>query len=105
VLLLPMLVWFLLFLYKPMEGLQIAFKDFRPLLGVEGSPWIGFAHFETFFRSFYFAELIVNTCFTVEQGDVVTIITDDQHAHLARVVAEVASEKGAWPVVMNNETR
>ncbi len=51
------------------------------------------------------AELIVNTCFTVEQGDVVTIITDDQHADLAKVVADVASEKGAWPVVMNNETQ
>ena len=51
------------------------------------------------------AELIVNTCFTVEQGDVVTIITDDQHAALAKVVADVASEKGAWPVVMNNETQ
>jgi len=51
------------------------------------------------------AELIVNTCFTVEQGDVVTIITDDQHAHLAKVVAEVAAERGAWPVIMNNETQ
>ena len=51
------------------------------------------------------AELIVNTCFTVEQGDVVTIITDDEHAHLAKVVAEVAAERGAWPVIMNNETQ
>ncbi len=51
------------------------------------------------------AELIVNTCFTVEQGDVVTIITDDEHAALAKVVADVASEKGAWPVIMNNETQ
>ena len=30
------------------------------------------------------AELIVDTCFTVEKGDVVTIITDDQHAHAGR---------------------
>ena len=51
------------------------------------------------------AELIVNTCFTIEQGDVVTIITDDQHAHLAKVVADVAAEKGAWPVIMNNEAQ
>ena len=47
---------------------------------------------------------IVDTCFTVEQGDVVTIITDDEHAHLAKVVAEVAAERGGWPVIMNNET-
>lgn len=51
------------------------------------------------------AELIVDTCFTIEKGDVTTIITDDRHAHLARVVAEVAAERGAWPVVMNNETQ
>lgn len=51
------------------------------------------------------AKLIVDTCFTVEQGDVVTIITDDKHAHLARVVADVAAERGAWPVIMNNETQ
>lgn len=49
------------------------------------------------------AELIVNTCFTVEKDDVVTIITDDKHAHLAHAIAEVATEREAWPVIMNNE--
>ena len=38
------------------------------------------------------AELIVDNCFTVEKGDVVTIISDDQHAPLAKVVAQVAAE-------------
>ncbi|MBA3234679.1 MAG: aminopeptidase [Chloroflexi bacterium] len=51
------------------------------------------------------AELIVDTCFTVEQGDVVTIITDDQHAAMAAVVADVAAERGASPVIMNNEAQ
>jgi leucyl aminopeptidase (aminopeptidase T) len=51
------------------------------------------------------AKLIVDTCFTVDKGDVVTIITDDRHAHLAKVVADVAAERGAWPVIMNNETQ
>ena len=51
------------------------------------------------------AEMIVDTCFTVEKGDTVTIICDDEHAALARVVAQVASERGAWPVIMNNETQ
>jgi leucyl aminopeptidase (aminopeptidase T) len=49
------------------------------------------------------AELIVDTCFTVEPGDTVTIICDDDHAHLAKVVAQVAAERGAAPVIMNNE--
>ena len=44
------------------------------------------------------AELIVNPCFTVGKGDVVTIICDDEHAAQAKVGAQVASEKGAWPV-------
>jgi leucyl aminopeptidase (aminopeptidase T) len=51
------------------------------------------------------AKLIVDTCFSVDKGDVVTIITDDNYAPLAKVVADVAAERGAWPVVMNNETQ
>jgi leucyl aminopeptidase (aminopeptidase T) len=49
------------------------------------------------------AELVVDVCMTVEADDVVTIITDDEHSHEARAVAEVCMERGAWPVVMNNE--
>ncbi|MEJ7695092.1 MAG: hypothetical protein WKF78_00120 [Candidatus Limnocylindrales bacterium] len=51
------------------------------------------------------AELIVDTCFSVEKGDVVTIITDDKHAHMAAIVADVAAERGASPVIMNNESQ
>ncbi len=60
-LLIPPLTYYLIFRYIPIYNAQIAFKDFRALLGVEGSPWIGFDHFETFFKSFYFGELIANT--------------------------------------------
>ena len=49
------------------------------------------------------AELVVDVCFSVEAEDVVTIITDDEHQDQARVVAEVCVERGAWPVIMNNE--
>lgn len=49
------------------------------------------------------AELIVDTCFSVQKDDVVTLITDDAHAHLAHAIAEVATERQAWPVIMNNE--
>jgi putative aldouronate transport system permease protein len=57
----PGIVYFLLFRYLPLWNAQIAFKNFKPLLGVEGSPFIGFKHFITFFNSFYFTELITNT--------------------------------------------
>jgi len=57
----PTLIYFAIFKYGPLWNAQIAFKDFKPLLGVWGSPWVGFEHFETFMNSFYFAELIRNT--------------------------------------------
>src|SRR5919199_5062161 len=49
------------------------------------------------------AALIVDVCFSVEEGDVVTIICDDAREDEARAVAEVCVERGAWPVIMNNE--
>src|ERR687888_833866 len=51
------------------------------------------------------AVLIVDVCFSVEEGDVVTIICDDDREEEARAVAEVVVERGGWPVVMNNETQ
>jgi len=61
IMLLPGLVYFLLFRYLPLWNAQIAFKDFKPLLGVEASPFAGFKYFVTFFKSFYFTQLIGNT--------------------------------------------
>jgi putative aldouronate transport system permease protein len=60
-LLIAPLTYYLVFRYIPIWNAQIAFKDFFALKGVEGSPWVGFQHFEAFFQSFYFSELIVNT--------------------------------------------
>src|ERR1051326_3496700 len=51
------------------------------------------------------AALIVDVCFSVEEGDVVTIICDDDREDEARAVAEVCLERGAWPVIMNNEAQ
>ena len=49
------------------------------------------------------AALVVDVCMSVEDGDVVTIICDDEHAEQAEAVAEVVVERGGWPVMMNNE--
>lgn len=59
----PTLIYFLVFKYGPLWNAQIAFKDFKPLLGVWGSPWVGLEHFETFINSFYFDQLIINTIY------------------------------------------
>jgi leucyl aminopeptidase (aminopeptidase T) len=51
------------------------------------------------------AALVVDVCMSVEEDDVVTIICDDEHREQAAAVAQVVVERGAWPVVMNNETQ
>ncbi|MFJ7977285.1 ABC transporter permease [Peribacillus sp. JNUCC 23] len=58
---LPALLYFIIFHYVPMYGVQIAFKDFIPSLGIWGSEWVGFEHFIRFFDSYYFWDLIKNT--------------------------------------------
>ena len=60
-LLAPTIIWLLLFLYKPMYGLQIAFKDYSLFRGIEGSPWVGFEHFQTLFQNDQFLRAIRNT--------------------------------------------
>jgi putative aldouronate transport system permease protein len=60
-LIIPVLIILALFAYKPMYGLIIAFKNFRPRLGIEGSKWVGFDNFENFFGDVYFGRLLRNT--------------------------------------------
>lgn len=51
----------IIFAYVPMYGVQIAFKDFKANLGILGSPWVGFKHFEKFFTNYQFERIITNT--------------------------------------------
>nr|WP_067286125.1 ABC transporter permease subunit [Marinobacterium profundum] len=60
-LLAPMVIWFIVFLYTPMAGLQIAFKDFSLFKGIYGSTWVGFEHFQTLFNDELFIRSIGNT--------------------------------------------
>ncbi len=60
-LLLPAVVLTLLFAYKPMYGVLIAFKNYSPALGITDSPWAGFKYFEKFFNSYQFSATIKNT--------------------------------------------
>lgn len=59
--LIPVVLFFVLFHYIPMVGVVIAFKDFSPATGIFGSPWVGFKHFESFFNSIYFTRTLRNT--------------------------------------------
>lgn len=41
ILLIPVVIYFIIFCYKPMYGILIAFQNYRPRLGISGSEWIG----------------------------------------------------------------
>ncbi|ETT65466.1 binding-protein-dependent transport systems inner membrane component [Paenibacillus sp. FSL R7-277] len=51
----------LVFSYWPMVGVQIAFRNFNPVQGIWGSPWVGLQQFELFLSSPYFWPLVKNT--------------------------------------------
>lgn len=59
--LLPTFLFVGIFVYGPMYGRIIAFKDFKPYLGVMGSEWVGFKHFIRFFTAPSFWRLVRNT--------------------------------------------
>ena len=61
VLIIPILIYLAVFCYKPMYGLVIAFKNYKPARGIWGSKWVGFTWFETFFKDPYFFRLLRNT--------------------------------------------
>ncbi|MBD2870604.1 ABC transporter permease [Paenibacillus arenilitoris] len=61
-LLLPGIVFYSVFHYAPLYGIQLAFKEFRIMDGIAGSPWVGFKHFNTmFFVSNQFGTILKNT--------------------------------------------
>lgn len=59
--LLPFVVWMLVFNYGPMYGLLMAFKKYSARLGVLGSPWVGLSNFNRIFRTPMAIQSIVNT--------------------------------------------
>ena len=58
---LPVVIYYILFHYKPMYGVLMAFQDYSPRLGISGSEWVGFRHFKTFFNDIYFFNVLKNT--------------------------------------------
>lgn len=61
IMLAPLIIMMLLFSYKPLTGLVIAFKDYSPFLGMWKSKWVGMEHFIEFFNSPFFSRTIFNT--------------------------------------------
>jgi len=59
--LLPTVIYFLLFRFYPLYGLQLAFKNYRVVDGIAGSPWVGLDNFRRFFSTADFGKLMGNT--------------------------------------------
>ena len=57
----PAVIYFILFAYKPMYGILIAFKNFSMRKGIMGSPWVGFDNFTRLFTSYWFPVILKNT--------------------------------------------
>lgn len=60
-LLLPGLLWFLAFAYRPMAGLRIAFYDYNIFKGIDGSTFVGLKNFMTFLNGRDFIRVLTNT--------------------------------------------
>lgn len=61
IMILPVIVYFLMFHYRPMYGLLMAFQNFSPRLGISGSKWVGLTHFKAFFNDPFFFRILKNT--------------------------------------------
>lgn len=61
IMLIPFLTFYILFSYKPMLGLIIAFQDYSLFKGIKGSPWVGLENFKMFFQGPYFLRNLKNT--------------------------------------------
>ncbi len=59
--LLPAVLYFIIFKYVPLTNAVIAFKDYNVIQGIWGSPWVGLKHFSAFFDNPVFWTLIQNT--------------------------------------------
>lgn len=58
---LPAMAVIFIFNYMPMYGIQLAFREFNPLLGLTGGKWVGLKYIEKFVNSYQFWNLVANT--------------------------------------------
>lgn len=71
IMVIPVLLFYILFHYKPMYGTIMAFMDYSPRFGFAGSEWVGFDNFIRFFRSPYCWQVIRNTLILSVYGIVI----------------------------------
>lgn len=87
--LLPIIIYYLIFKFGPMFGLSIAFMDYKPAKGFMGSTFVGIKHFRNFFGDYYFGRLLRNTI----SISILSLITFPAPIILALLLNEL---KGRW---------
>ncbi|MHA7176551.1 ABC transporter permease [Arthrobacter sp. Sr24] len=90
VLLVPALAYVAVFKYWPMYGVQIAFRNYNPVDGFSGSPWVGLDNFVRFANSYQFSQVIGNTLWIAVLG---LLIAFPVPIMLALVVNQLQSER------------
>lgn len=94
----PVIVYYAIFHYAPMYGAIIAFKDYSPMKGILGSPWVGLDHFRDFFTSYYFWRILKNTliisayqiCFEFPAPIILAILINEvRNAAFKRIVQSI----------------
>lgn len=61
IMMLPVVLYYIIFCYVPMFGTIIAFENYSPRKGMFGSEWVGLKHFLAFVTDHYFLRSVVNT--------------------------------------------
>ena len=79
VLVLPVVIFYILFNYKPIYGAIIAFQDYVPRLGISGSEWVGLANFKRFFSDIYFGRLMKNTLLLSVYDIILALLLNEIH--------------------------
>lgn len=90
VLLTPALVYVAIFKYWPMYGVQIAFRNYNPIDGFSGSPWVGLDNFVRFVHSYQFTQVVGNTLWIAVLG---LLIAFPVPIFLALIVNQLQSER------------
>ena len=91
------LAYLILFSYVPMYGIQIAFKDYSPRLGIPASDWVGLKHFMKFFDYYQWPNLVWNTI----SISLYTLIVGFPVPIILALIIHVNTNKGLKKVAQN----
>lgn len=94
--------YLILFSYVPMYGIQIAWKNYSPRLGIWGSEWVGWVNFTKFFNYYQWTNLVMNTLalsfYSIFAGFPIPIILAlILHVHTGKVLKKIAQNVSYMP--------